>query len=107
MDGQWQDEREYGERRSEDDPADEDEHRVAQSAKEMRQRLARYFGGRAMASARSNVKRISGIIAPLAAAATGFAGRSETSHTENVCACPSADISFAASTAPGGSSRAP
>jgi hypothetical protein len=45
MDGQWKDEREYAERRSEDDPPDEDEHRLAQSAEEVRQRLTRCFGG--------------------------------------------------------------
>ena len=37
--GQRQHEREYADRRSEDDPAHEDEHRVAQSAEETRQRL--------------------------------------------------------------------
>ena len=57
--------------------------------------------------AADGVARINGIIAPLAAAATGFAGRSETIHAENVWVCPPAEISFAASTAPGGSSRAP
>src|SRR4051812_37263143 len=45
MDGQWKDECEYAERRREDDPADEDEHRVAQSAEKARQRLTRCLGG--------------------------------------------------------------
>ncbi len=34
------------------------------------------------------MNKISGIMVPLAAAATGFAGKSETSQAENVCACP-------------------
>ncbi len=44
MNGERKDEREDADRRSENDPADEDEHRVAQSAKEARQRLTRRLG---------------------------------------------------------------
>jgi hypothetical protein len=44
MDGQGKDEGEDAERRGEDDPADQDEHRVAQSAEESRQRLTRCLG---------------------------------------------------------------
>ena len=45
MDAEWEDEREHADWRSENDPADEDEHRLAQSAKEARQHIARYFRG--------------------------------------------------------------
>ena len=67
MRGQRQHEREDADRREQDDPAHQDEHRVAQSAEEAEQRRAG-AGLRAMASANSSVKRISGSIAPLAAA---------------------------------------
>src|ERR1044071_704804 len=45
MDGEWKDEREYTERRGENDPADEDKHRVAQSAEEECEGLTRCLGG--------------------------------------------------------------
>ena len=53
------------------------------------------------------MKRMSGIIAPFAAAAIGFDGSSDVSHAANVCAWPPAASSPAASAAPGGSCGAP
>ncbi len=47
---------------------------------------------RVIASARSNVNRTSGTMEPLAAAATGFCGRSDVSHAPNVWLCPGRDL---------------
>ena len=57
-----------------------------------------------MARASSNVKRISGSIAPLAAAATGFVGISDVSQLAKPPAVVPAASDAAASAAPGGSS---
>ena len=62
-------------------------------------------GLNAIASASNNVKRINGIISPVAAAAIGLEGRSEVSQPENVCPFPPVAISAAAAAAPAGSSR--
>ena len=63
---------------------------------------------RAMATAKSRVKMISGSIAPLAAAAIGLVGTSDVSQVATVCTCPLEATWLAASAAPAGSDgRAP
>ena len=57
----------------------------------------------ATARAKRSVKRISGTMAPVAAAAIGFVGSSEPIHAASVWPWPPAVSWLAASTAPSGS----
>ena len=57
-----------------------------------------------MARAKKSVKRISGSIAPVAAASTGLVGMSDVSQLENPTADAPSATEFAASIAPGGNS---
>ena len=103
MDRQGQHQSEDADRCHENHPADKQQHCVAQRTEKLVKRLTRGRRTVCDASANSRMNRISGIIAPDAAAAMGLDGSSEVSQPENVWACPAAVISPAASARASGS----